>query len=123
MNKRSLKVLGKALLISILFVAILFGLGVLIKNNKGYELRDVIFVEGIIALIIGALSSIGGRSMGLAMNALGQSNAQYQSTASIEITKREDEKFGFRKVSIDLSLSNFSLLISGFILVILNYII
>lgn len=123
MDKHCLKILGKVLLISILFVAVLFGLGVLIKNNKGYELRDVIFVEGLIALIIGALSSIGGRPMGLAMNSLGQSNAQYQSTANIEITKKENEKFGFRKVSIDLSLSNFSLLISGVILVILNYII
>lgn len=123
MNKHGLKILGKVLLISILFVAVLFGLGVLIKNNKGYELRDVIFLEGIIALIIGALSSIGGRSMGLAMNGLCQSNAQYQSTANIEITKRENEKFGFRKVSIDLSLTNFSLLISGFTLVLLNYIV
>ena len=123
MNKHGLKILRKVLLTSILFAAILFGLGVLIKNNNGYELRDVIFVEGIIALIIGALSSIGGRSMGLAINGIGRSNAQYQSTANIEITKRENEKFGFGKVSIDLSLSNFSLLISGFILVILNYII
>lgn len=101
----------------------LFGVALIIRNFKGYELRDVLFVECIIFVIGGVLSSLGGNSMGLSMQGLGQTNAQYIANANLEVTKMEKDKTKNIKTTISVGLSIISLIIGGVLIIVISFII
>lgn len=79
---------GFGIILAIIFILI----GIFISNFSGYILKDILFIEGIISVIIGVFSLTSGNSMGLSMQSLGQSNSQYVSNSNLEVTKMEKER-------------------------------
>lgn len=123
MEKSILKTIGKCVIFGIIWGIVLFGFALIITNFKDYELRDVLFVEGIIFVIGGVLSSIGGNPMGLSMQGLGQNNAQYIANANLEVSKMEKDKTNNIKTTISAGLSTVSLIIGGLLVIAINFII
>ena len=111
------------MIFGIIWVIVLFGVALIITNFKDYELRDVLFVEGIIFVVGGVLSSIGGNPMGLSMQGLGQNNAQYIANANLEVSKMEKDKTNNIKTTISAGLSTVSLIIGGLLVIAINFII
>ena len=123
MNKSILKSMGKCLLFGILWSVVLYLIALIIVNIKAYKIQDILFVEGIGLALIVAFSSIGGNSMGLSMQGLGQNNAQYIANANLEISKMEKNKIGNIKSHLSIGFSTITLVISAVLLIILSYII
>lgn len=123
MEKSILKTIRKCVIFGIIWGIVLFGVALIITNFKDYELRDVLFVEGIIFVIGGVLSSIGGNPMGLSMQGLGQNNAQYIANANLEVSKMEKDKTNNIKTTISAGLSTVSLIIGGLLVIAINFII
>ena len=123
MEKSILKTIGKCVIFGIIWGIVLFGVALIITNFKDYELRDVLFVEGIIFVVGGVLSSIGGNPMGLSMQGLGQNNAQYIANANLEVSKMEKDKSNNIKTTISAGLSTVSLIIGGLLVIAINFII
>lgn len=96
----------------------------IIKYKTNFNLNDILFVEGIAAIAIGLLSSIGGNPMGVSIKSLGQNNAQYAANANLEISKMEKEMFHDSiKSDIKIALSTASLCLGGVICIIINFVI
>ena len=123
MEKSILKTIGKCVIFGIIWGIVVFGVALIITNFKDYELRDVLFVEGIIFVVGGVLSSIGGNPMGLSMQGLGQNNAQYIANANLEVSKMEKDKTNNIKTTISAGLSTVSLIIGGLWVIAINFII
>ena len=123
MEKSILKTIGKCVIFGIIWGIVLFGVALIITNFKDYELRDVLFVEGIIFVVGGVLSSIGGNPMGLSMQGLGQNNSQYIANANLEVSKMEKDKTNNIKTTISAGLSTVSLIIGGLLVIAINFII
>ena len=123
MEKSILKTIGKCVIFGLIWGIVLFGVALIITNFKDYELRDVLFVEGIIFVVGGVLSSIGGNPMGLSMQGLGQNNAQYIANANLEVSKMEKDKTNNIKTTISAGLSTVSLIIGGLLVLAINFII
>ena len=123
MEKSILKTIGKCVIFGIIWGIVLFGVALIITNFKDYELRDVLFVEGIIFVVGGVLSSIGGNPMGLSMQGLGQTNSQYIANANLQITKMEKDKAKIIKTTVAVGLSTVSLVIGGVLIIVINFII
>ena len=123
MEKSILKTIGKCVIFGIIWGIVLFGVALIITNFKDYELRDVLFVEGIIFVVGGVLSSIGGNPMVLSMQGLGQNNAQYIANANLEVSKMEKDKTNNIKTTISAGLSTVSLIIGGLLVIAINFII
>lgn len=123
MDKSVLKTLGKCILFGLVWAILLFGIAVAITNYKGYNFKDVLFVEGMLMVIVGCLSAVGGNPMGLSMQGLGQVNAQYIANANLEITKMERDKTKNIKSYISFGLSTVSFITGAIFIVILAFII
>ncbi|MDV4150610.1 hypothetical protein R0131_07150 [Clostridium sp. AL.422] len=61
-NSKSLKKFISIFLTALVFI---FLIGGVISNLNGFQLKDVIFIEGIVVLMIGIFSSIGGSQKSL----------------------------------------------------------
>lgn len=123
MDKSVLKTIVKCVIFGVIWAIILFGVALVITNFKGYELKNILFIEGIIFVMIGILSSIGGNPMGLSMQGLGQSNAQYIANGNLEVAKMEKDKTKSVKTTVSIGLSTVSLVIGGILVITLNFII
>lgn len=123
MDKSVLKTIVKCVIFGVIWAIILFGVALVITNFKGYELKNILFIEGIIFVMIGILSSIGGNPMGLSMQGLGQSNAQYIANGNLEVAKMEKDKTKSVKTTVSIGLSTVSLVIGGVLVIALNFII
>ena len=113
MEKSILKTIGKCVIFGIIWGIVLFGVALI----------DVLFVEGIIFVVGGVLSSIGVNPMGLSMQGLGQNNAQYIANANLEVSKMEKDKTNNIKTTISAGLSTVSLIIGGLLVIAINFII
>lgn len=121
MNKNQMKLLLKVFIGGCIWCVIAIGIGIEIRIKFGYNLNDVIFVEGILLIIIGLLSSMGGNPSGLYFQGLGNLNAQYVSNLNIEITKKEREKAkNMLKTTISIGCSTMTLVIGGIFSIIIN---
>lgn len=123
MDKSVLKTIGKCIIFGIVWAILLFVVAIVITNNKGYNFKDVLFIEGILLVVVACLSTVGGNPMGLSMNGIGQVNAQYIANANLEITKMEKDKTKNIKSSISFVLSTVSLITGAVLIVILSLII
>lgn len=124
MDKSQIKSLIKCVVWGIFWSIILVIIGFVIENFTSYTLKDILFIEGIVVVLLGALSSIGGNPMGLSLQALGQNNAQYAANANLEVTRMEKEKrHNNFKSNLRSSLNTVSLIIGGVICIIINFII
>ncbi len=61
--------------------------------------------------------------MGLSMQGLGQTNAQYIANANLGVTKMEKDKTKNLKTTISVGLSTISLIIGGVLVIAINFII
>ena len=87
---------------------------IIIKNLKSYSLADIIFCEGILFILIGSLSCIGGSSRGLFFKENNTSNVQFTASDLKGNTKYERDNELIRKV-LPLSIIKISLIIGGII--------
>lgn len=124
MKNEKIKLFLKCVLFGVIWAFISFGISLIINKFMDYSIKDIFFVEGIILIMIGIFSSIGGDPMGLSLQSLGNSNAQYVSNANLKVAEIEKKinKSEARKVTISTSLSGFSLIVGGAICIIINHI-
>lgn len=126
MEKEQIKSLFKCMLWSVVWSVILFLSALVIVNFTEFILKDVLFIEGIIFIVLGILSSIGGSPIGTSLYSLGQNNAQYISGANIESLKRDNDMNNTNeqlKNTLRMSVSMVSLILAGIICIIINFII
>lgn len=123
MNKVKLKVLIKYIILIFVLTIALILIGLIISKLKGFNLKDVLFIEGMIITIIGTFSMISGDSMGLSMQSLGQNNSQYSSNANLEVTKRLRENKTNNKITpvIKKDFNSICVIISGLICIAINF--
>ncbi|MPQ43916.1 hypothetical protein [Clostridium tarantellae] len=124
MNNIKTKTLIKCILFGILWFILLFIIALIILKLTNYALNDILFIEGILFIIIGVLSSLGGNTMSLSLQSMGETNSQYISNANLEITKLEKEKTkGTLKNFFSTSISMLSFVIAGILCIVVNFII
>ena len=124
MNKSQIKPLIKCIVWGILWAIVFILIGFVIVNFTSYSLKDVLFIEGIVLVALGALSSIGGNPTGLSLQALGQNNAQYVANANLEVTKMEKQRHHDNiKTNLRSSFNIVSLIIGGSICIVINFLI
>ena len=124
MNKSQIKPLIKCIVWGILWAIVFILIGFVIVNFTSYSLKDVLFIEGIVLVALGALSSIGGNPTGLSLQALGQDNAQYAANANLEVTKMEKQRHHDNiKTNLRSSFNIVSLIIGGSICIVINFLI
>lgn len=108
-------------MISICIIAI-GGVGVafLIANSYSYNIEDVMFIEGMILLIVGVFTGMGGDSKGLSFQSIGQISSQYTTNANLEVTKMERSSLGKLKQNIEDIKSSSTIIISSIIIIIIS---
>lgn len=121
MDNSIFKRLLKCGLFGLLWFIILVILALLIVNFKKYNFNHVLFIEGMILVVIGVLSSLGGNPMGLSLQSLGQMNSQYVANANLEVSKREKRKTSL-KTTLSISLSMAAFVIGGLISLLASFI-
>lgn len=123
MDKDVLKTIGKCAVFGIGWAILLLVVAIVITNNKGYNFKDVLFVEGILIVIVGCLSAVGGNPMGLSLNGLGEESAQYIAYSNLEITKMEKEKTKNIKSYVSFGLSTVSFITGAVLVVMVSFLI
>ncbi len=123
MDKSQIKSLIKCVVWGIIWSIILVLIGLGIVHFTSHNLKDVLFIEGIILVILGISSFLGGNPMGLSLQGLCQANAQYIANANLEVTKMEKEKTSTIKNNFKASINTISLVMGGVICIIINFII
>lgn len=118
MGKKIVKLIINVLgwiIISLVLAGILVG-------SRNLVFKDIIFIEGIFLIIIGLTSTIGGDPLGLSLQGLGNMNEQYMANANLEGSKMEKEKNNYQiKTTMKIFLSTTVLVISGLILILINF--
>ena len=112
---------------SIIWGTVWLGLAALIaliitKVTSYKDFENVLFIEGLILIFVGIFASISGDPMGLSLQGLGQSNAQYIANANLEVSKMSREKVS-GKIDIRFALSTLSLVIGGILSAAITFII
>ncbi len=123
MDKYQIRSLIKCAVWGIIWSIILVLIGLGIVHFTSHNLKDILFIEGIILVILGVSSFLGGNPTGLSLQGLGQTNAQYIANANLEVTKMEKEKTNTIKNNFKTNISTVSLVIGGIICIIINFII
>jgi cobalamin biosynthesis protein CobD/CbiB len=123
-DKSQMESLIKCVVWGILWSIIFILIGFIIANFTPYILKDVLFVEGMLIVIVAASSSISGNPLGLSLQALGQNSAQYVANANLEAMKMEKQKqYDNFKTGLRSSLNAVSLIIGGVICIVINFMI
>lgn len=91
MMNDNMKQLLKCLIRGIIIATICIIIGLLITNFSKFLLYNVLFIEGMILIVIGGISIVGGISAGNSLKTLGRDNTQYNTTLNYEIVKKENE--------------------------------
>lgn len=123
MDSRSIKSVVLCTIWGIIWGIILYGLGILIVQNSNEKLSDVLFIEGIICILFGLFSCVGGNFIGIYMQGLEENNAHYIGSSNLSISKMEKSKFKSNmKVTVSFSLSMVSFIVAGIICLGINFI-
>lgn len=112
MKNNRIKLFLKCVVWGGIATVILYLIGILIVEYFGQNMKDVFFVEGLIAIGIGIVSSVSGDPMSSSLQGIGQSNAQYIGSANLEISKMANDK-GKIKNKIDFGFSSVAIIIGG----------
>lgn len=118
----------KHILSSAIFIAIemalLFVVAIILSKISGYVIKDIFFIEGIVSVIIGVLSSMAGNSKGLSIQSMGRNNASITGNNNLRITEMENKNFkDYFKSALSFKTNAVSLIICGIIWLILSFII
>lgn len=123
MDKDILKSIRKCAMFGVVWAILLFVIAFLITTLKDYNLKDVLFIEGIAFVAFGILSCIGGNPLGLSIQGLGQNNAQYITNSNLQVSKLEKANTKNIKTTLSIGLNTFSLVLAGILLITINFII
>lgn len=124
MKSYALKVLSKIFLLGLLMALIFLGIAILISSKKGYLLKDVLFIQGMIIIFIGILASITENPLGFSFLGLNQINTKFINNSNPEAKQMGKSKFkNPGKMTFNYTIATVSLIFSGITCVIINYII
>lgn len=124
MDKSIIKSIGKSLLCSFVWTIIFCLIAWVITYFTKYNLKDVLFVEGIFIVILGLSVTFKSDSSGLSLMGLGQSNAQYLANANLEVTRKVNDNLKGNAASMFRhSFNGKILIIAGLLCVMINFII
>ena len=123
MDKDTLKNIRKCTILGIIWAILLVAIAFLIISFKNYNLKDMLFIEGIAFVAFGILSCIGGNPIGLSIQGLGQNNAQYIANSNLEVTKLEKANAKNIKNTLSIGLSTISLVLAVILVITINFII
>ncbi len=122
MIKNNSKSLKTFILIFIANLVSLFLMAGIISSLKGFNLKDVLFVEGILILMIVLFSSIGGNYQSLSLQEFGQVNPQYFANIVLETNVAEKEKIvSASNIQINMDLISSSVMIGSIVVLISSY--
>lgn len=122
MRKNNSKSLKKFISIFIANLVSLFLIGGIISNLNGFQLKDVLFVEGILVLMIGIFSSIGGNTQSLSLQEFGQVNPQCFVNIVLESNRVEKERvISTSNIQINMDLVSTSITLGAIIALIISY--
>lgn len=110
--KRKIRLIILCVISGVMWTGVLWILGNIFSKNTDIPLKDILFMEGVLTIILGIFSAVEGNPMGLSMQSFGQNNAQYVANANLEITRREKEKM-VTKDRIKIGTSTISLVLGG----------
>ncbi|WP_291653580.1 hypothetical protein [Clostridium sp.] len=123
MIKKNSKTFSRFITISIITLIVSFILGQIISSFKGYNFSDVLFVEGIIILMMGIFSAVGGNPMSLSLQDFGQINPQWLANISLETNEIDRRRIiDSCKVNINIDITTISLVIVGSISLLISFI-
>ena len=122
MRKNNSKSLKKFISIFIANSVSLFLIGGIISNLNGFQLKDVLFVEGILVLMIGIFSSIGGNTQSLSLQEFGQVNPQCFVNIVLESNSIQKERvISTSNIEINMDLVSTSITLGAIIALIISY--
>lgn len=108
---------AKYLLSILVYSIILYTIAIINSNIINCEIKNILFIEGIIIVMIGIFSGIEGDSKGASLQGLGQNNTQYISNANLEVSKLiKQSKVG----NFYYNYNTISLIISGIIMILIS---
>lgn len=118
------KILLKYGLYSLIWVTILGIIAIIIKKSSTLNFKDIVFVEGILLIIVGFFSSMGGETTG-SVNLLGQGiGSFYSNYANLEFARKERERLGNNiKKTLTFGTSGITFIIGGLITMLIGYLI
>lgn len=123
MRKNIFKIITKYIAFVFIWSILLFAIAITLLKTKGYLLKDILFVEGLLFILLGTLSSISGNPIGISIQSLGQNNSQFNSNVNLEVSKIEKEKTkDILKLSISPSIGAISLIVVGIFSIISTFI-
>ncbi|MGL5086168.1 MAG: hypothetical protein ACRC68_10725 [Clostridium sp.] len=122
MGKNLVSQLIKIVVFGLFWSVIGFLLASLLVNRTSYNLKDILFIEGILLVAISVLSSLGDNSTGLSLNGMGMNNPSLKASVNLEITRKEREINPIKQTLL-FGLSSLSLIIGGLLLILLNFVI
>lgn len=125
MAGKIIKRLGFAVLVGFLILGIGYGLAILIGNHYGYNLQDILFVEGIVLVALGLMMSMRGNPSGASLLGFGQQNATQVSNWNLEVTRIEREQTSYhrnflKQAVLEFSLINVSILLGGILIILFS---
>lgn len=122
MMKNNSKRFKKFIPIFVVSLLSLFLLGAIISSINGFQLRDVVFVEGILILMIGIFSSISGSTQNLSLQEFGQINPQYFANIILDSSSIKKEKsLVASNIQINIDLVNTSIIVGAIIALIISF--
>ena len=118
-NSKSLKNFSWIFISNLVFLFLIAGV---ISSLKGYQFKDVLFVEGILVFMVSVLSSIDGKPLSLSLQEFGQVNPQYFASIVLESNATEKEIIiSSSNISIKMDIVSTSIMIGSIIVLIISY--
>lgn len=122
MRKNNSKSLKKFISIFITNLVSVLLIGGLISNLKGFQLKDVLFVEGILVLMMGVFSSIGVNTEGLSLREFVQINPQCVTNIVLESNSLEKERVvSASNIQINMDLVSTAITLGAIVSLIISY--
>ena len=118
-NSKGLKNFSWIFISNLVFLFLIAGV---ISSLKGYQFKDVLFVEGILVFMVSVLSSIDGKPLSLSLQEFGQVNPQYFASIVLESNATEKERIiSSSNISIKMDIVSTSIMIGSIIVLIISY--
>ncbi|MBS4803851.1 MAG: hypothetical protein KIC47_00145 [Clostridium sp.] len=100
----------------------LFVLGSIISNVSGTPIKDVMFIEGIVVLMLSVFSLIEGNTTLPSMQEFGRINPQYLVNMILESNENARKKINRNStLNIQLDISSLGVIVAAFISVIFSF--
>ena len=125
MYKSRIRSFGKCVMYAAILIAVLILTALVITKIAMCPLNDALFMEGILFIMLGVFSSIGGNPIGLSFQVMEQNNAQYLAKVdkeNFELEKKNEESPKI-ETTISISTTMISLVIAGVVCILINCII